>query len=99
MPLPSRYPSPNDEDICFELKRHKGKLTQTAKALGTNSGYVRFRIRENPDVQAAYLESRDMIVDSAEQIIMDALDRGSERVAMFILTTLGKERGYATRTE
>jgi hypothetical protein len=88
-----------DEDVSFELVRHKGKLTPTAKALGVCSSYVRQRIRENPSVMDAYLHARDEIVDSAEQVMMDKLKEGSERAAMYILSTLGKDRGYTERHE
>jgi hypothetical protein len=93
------YIKPTDEEIAHELIRHKGKLSLTAKALAVDSTYVRLRIRENPEVNAAYQHARDMIVDIAEQVILKHLYRDSERAAEFILTTLGKDRGYTSRTE
>lgn len=90
---------PTDEDIAFELHRHRGKLSQTAKALGTHSMIIRQRIRENPEVLDAYLHSRDMLVDMAEEVLYKMLLAGSERAVMYVLSTLGKDRGYTERHE
>lgn len=90
---------PTDEEVSHELIRHKGKLGQTAKALGCQSYYVRWRIRENPDIMNAYLHARDEIVDMAEQVMIDKMKDGSESAARYILSTLGKERGYTERLE
>lgn len=92
-------PKPSDEDVSRELIRHRGRLTLTAKALGVNSVYVRKRIQDNPEVQAAYRHSRDEFVDTAEDVMYSRLKDGSESAAKFVLATLGKDRGYTERTE
>src|SRR4051812_38630357 len=92
-------PKPTDEDICIELMRHGGRLYWTAKALGCSSLYVRQRIRECPQVQEAYRDSKDEVVDLAEQVMYNRLKDGSETAARYILSTLGKDRGYTERTE
>jgi hypothetical protein len=92
-------PKPSDADIAIELRRHRGYLQRTAKALGCTSIYVRRRIAESTEVQEAYRDSRDEMVDLAEDVMHQRLQEGSESAAKFVLATLGKDRGYVERME
>ena len=92
-------PKPSDDEIIKELYRHQGRLHYTAKACGVNSMYIRKRIRESEEVQAAYRGAKDELIDIAENVMLQKLNQGSETAAKYILSTLGKDRGYTERTE
>ena len=56
-------------------------------------------MNRHPHLRQLVDAERDRILDKAEQNIFEAVERGDLRASWFVLRTLGKDRGYAERTE
>jgi len=95
---------PTAAEICASLRRHRGVPSRVAAELGytTTSPIYRF-IKTTPAIRRAYEESRTTLLDDAEGNVFDQVyheDTDTKfRAAKFVLTTLGKERGYTQRSE
>ena len=80
--------------------KHRGILSEVAKEMGLGSAQpVRYHIIRSPTLREVFEESRGKVVDKAEGNIFDAVDRGNLQYSKFIVTTLGKDRGYTERRE
>jgi len=44
-------------------------------------------------------QERESLVDRAESKLMEAVDKGELKAVLFVLETMGKERGWTKRTE
>ena len=60
---------------------------------------VRYHIARNPHLQQVFGDSRDGILDTAEENVFAAVEQGSVDDSWKLLKTLGKNRGYAERKE
>jgi len=52
-----------------------------------------------PEVEEAYLEERQGIVDLAEAKLIEQVKGGNWHAIRWVLATLGKDRGYVERVE
>jgi hypothetical protein len=60
---------------------------------------VQGRIDSDADLKVAADELLQEILDKAEDNIFGAVAKGDVNQSQFVLKTLGKDRGYATRQE
>ena len=89
-----------DTKLANSLQRNKGILTKVAAEVGLGSGAaVRYHISRNPYLQQVFEDSRDVIIDRAEENVFAAVEQGSVDDSWKLLKTLGKNRGYAERKE
>lgn len=79
------------------LHRHKGRVFQMARALGCTSRWVQELLLKWPDLGAEALEYRGELVDVAEQGLAAKVDEGNIAAIIFVLKTLGRDRGYSER--
>ena len=87
------------DSVIVELTRHRGKLARTARALGIQYGVLHRMVSDDETLQDIITSVREDLVDTAEETITKAVAAGSERASIFILSTLGRNRGYAERVE
>lgn len=96
-------PVPADK-IAQHLRDNRGNLSLTCRTLA-DFGFpisrksLKNRIDSSPELREVLDDVRDDILDQAESNVYDdvfAKDPGASR---FVLTTLGKERGWVTRQE
>lgn len=87
------------EQVIEALQKARGIKAVAAKVLGCSRQTVDNYIGRYVTVKAAYQEQRETLVDIAEGKLMKKLDTDEWPAIKFILTTLGKERGYTERTE
>jgi hypothetical protein len=81
-------------DIAAALRATAGIKTAAAKHAGCSVDTIDRYIRDYPTVAAAAQQARSGIVDRAESILVQRLNRGEWDAAKFVLTTLGKDRGW-----
>ena len=76
-----------------------GNVTAAASRLGVNRRTISRWMNRYPHLRQLVDAERDRILDKAEVNIFEAMERGDLRASWFVLRTLGKDRGYAERTE
>ena len=76
-----------------------GILAAAARRLEVSRTAVHKAVKRHPTLQAAVDEARDEIVDLAETRLYEKVHAGHTPSVMFVLSTLGKDRGYVPRQE
>ena len=101
--LEERY---NMAEVIQRLDRFGGLVKPTARSLGCSRSALNEYLNRNPAAKAAARENVETLIDDAELFVADiirgkiACDVKSRlAAAQYILSTVGKSRGYTTRTE
>ena len=81
------------------LRRTQGMVYLAAQALHCSPQTIYNYLARHPSVKAALDTERGTLVDIGETKLYEAVLRGEPWAVMFLLRTLGKSRGYTTRTE
>ena len=89
------------ENILAEaIIANKGVLSKVADTVGMGSAQaVRYHITRSPVLQQVMADSRERIIDTAEDNIFRAVESGDKAYSWKVLQTLGKNRGYTERRE
>jgi len=74
-------------------------VTRAAQIVGVHRRAVTRWLAANPKLREIVEDSRDQLIDTAEHNLFEAAEKGDLAACRFILTTLGKARGYSTRKE
>lgn len=88
------------EQIENALKKTMGNLTRAASYLKQYEKIeitrqaLFYRVSKSKRLQEAQKEARETVVDIAESVVVDELAKRNWKVALSILRTLGKNRGY-----
>jgi hypothetical protein len=107
MPLPTApyderpVSMPLDIEECrTALWLERGNITEAARRIKVSSHRLRRFVEKSPRLMEEQREAQQQLVDKAEDVVYDALsDEDPSRrdtMARFVLTNLGKERGYGT---
>lgn len=77
----------------------KGNVTKAAEVLKISSNRLRQFINNSPRLTNELRETREQILDKAEEVIVEALEQDDDvqrkdSMARFALTNLGANRGY-----
>jgi hypothetical protein len=89
----------SDEEFLEAIRKERGLVSRVADRLGCAVPTVYLRMKNSPEIAAAVVEARTRIVDKAESNVFQRVEDGSIDDSKWILNTIGKDRGYATRTE
>ncbi len=76
-----------------------GILAAAARRLGVSRVAVHKAVNKHPTLKAVVDDSRAEIIDLAEVKLFAAVNAGHLPAVMFVLSTIGKNRGYVTRQE
>jgi transposase len=76
-----------------------GILTAIAERCNVHRKTVAVWRDADPDIAAAIEEERESLVDLAESVIKQSLIDGDAATARYVASTLGKGRGYTTKSE
>ena len=88
------------EDRVIEaLVSTQGNISMGAEKLGVNRRTISRWLVKNPQLRALVSEQRDRLLDKAEENVFEAVMQGDLKMSMFVLRTLGKNRGYTERKE
>lgn len=97
-------PKIDDVRIARALVRYQGNISAAARALAielkmaVSRGYVSKRIDSSAALQGLLEEIRDSLIDEAEAAIFKQVMDGKLEESKFVLTTLGRSRGYTKTT-
>ena len=90
-------------DVVAAALVTQGNLGRMAKLIGRPRAGVDGYVKNNPAVAAFIEDIKQTLVDEAEtQLLLDAATGegvGNSQAAKFVLSTIGKNRGYSTRIE
>ena len=87
------------KQIAHALEAKAGNITQAARALGVTRDALHKRIAKSEELQRLVIASREELVDIAESTIRKNIRKGDVASTIFVLKTLGKNRGYVERQE
>lgn len=88
-----------DAEVASFLVEELGNVTATAKRMGISRRALKDRLDRRPELKELGTDLIDEIVDTAQHNIFKSVVAGDLGESRFILTTLGKDRGFATRVE
>lgn len=86
-------------DVAQALRESHGIIARAARKLGVSREYLFRYISKHPDLQAVRDEARELLLDLAEEGLIDALVKKAPWAIQFTLARLGKDRGYTERVE
>lgn len=81
-------------DIYSALVEARGNRSEAARNLGIRRPILSAKIDANPTLLALCQDLRESITDKAETNIFNEVERGDQSASRFVLSTLGKDRGY-----
>jgi hypothetical protein len=96
MPTQSQY---SDEQIADALRKCRGNLSAGARKLGLKRQKLKERVDRTPDLVAVRMDELETLLDRAEENVYEAVYAGDYKATIFVLRTLGRDRGYCTSTE
>jgi hypothetical protein len=80
--------------VAEALEQTNGHLTRTAQMLGVPRADVRIVIGLRPSLQMAVFQEREKLVDRAELALRRAVKAKRPWAILFVLNTLGRDRGF-----
>ena len=89
----------DEEAVAMRLRDAFGNLSAAAKALNVSRAYLEKRIEASEYLQDVLKNAREQLVDLAEASLLSMITGGHYGATRFALETLGKRRGYTSRTE
>lgn len=88
-----------DADVVAAIRVAQSSLIHIANLLGRNRNRVRDLIYSRPDLKAVFDETRETLLDHVEVSVFTSALNGDGPNQRFLLSTIGKSRGYSTRQE
>jgi len=90
--------------FLIALKELGGNVTKSCEIAGVSSRQTFYNWMEHDElfaaaVKAIQLEVADMMLDVAEDVLKFHLTRLDKDIAKWVLSKLGKQRGYGTKVE
>lgn len=76
-----------------------GIITAIAKKIGCTWHTAQRYITDYPTIQRAWQDERETILDMSEMALFGQVKNGESWAVKYVLSTLGKSRGYTERTE
>lgn len=86
-------------DVIAALVKGSCNLGFAAALLGRNRSRLREYVHANPDMLRFLHDTKDGIIDLIEEKVLGSAMLGDGPNGRFVLSTLGKDRGYTTRVE
>lgn len=83
-----------DQDIVQAIRAANGLLSVAAEKLGCSRRTIELRAKESEEVREAISTAQERELDEAESQLGKAVRAGKAWAIIFILSTLGKKRGF-----
>lgn len=97
---PRRYRRrPSNAAIIEALTESGGVMATAARRLGCHRQRLHEWLGADPALQAAREAALNDLLDQAEQHVFDAVKGGDLKASMFVLRSLGAQRGYRSGLE
>ncbi len=87
------------EQIVAALKRSQGMISVASRQLGCQRQTIYNMMARHPDIEETVSEERDMMLDTAELKLGEAVEKGEQWAICFYLKTQGRKRGYSEKRE
>lgn len=87
------------EKIREAIPGSMGNRAEVARRCGVCWRTIAKYFKENPELQELLEDENEAVLDVAEKSLLELVKDKDFRAIKFVLTTHGKHRGYATRTE
>lgn len=81
------------------MRGSNGNIQRIADIVGQARTTVRQRIRDDPAVQAAYMDEYEGVMALAEDKLFEAIEAGDPWAIKLYLTTKGAAKGYGLKME
>jgi hypothetical protein len=82
------------DEVCFALREEAGLLTRACVRLNcSRNGLAKFIQRHAKALEVLH-DAREALIDDAEAGLRKAVQDGEWRAIMFVLTVLGRKRGF-----
>lgn len=85
--------------VTEKLKQFGGNISATARAHGVARQSVQDFIERYPELVQVLKDARETLVDNAESALSVAVAAQEQWAVKYVLSTLGKDRGYTERHE
>lgn len=92
-------PKLKSEEVESKLRELVGNFAAVARALGVTRQAVSGFVNKRPALKAVAEECRETFVDEVESAIYKEALNGNVTAQIFILKTLGKNRGYVEKQQ
>ena len=89
-----KYPP---EKIIEALRASRGMITTAARRLGCVRQTIYDAIARHPTINEVVAGERELMLDTAERALHEAVERGESWAIKFYLATQGQGRGYIER--
>lgn len=93
-----KIPFPTLDMIELALRMHRGSITDAAEELSVEPPMLRRKINATPSLLKVCKDIKEQQVDKAEQALYDLVDDKNPQATIFVLKTLGKERGFTEKS-
>lgn len=94
-----RKPRYNKRTVLRAIEGSGGIVSAVARRLGCDWATARAYIQRWPETQAAFEAERERILDLAEATLYRAIQEGDAQAAKWVLSRLGRHRGYGDHVE
>jgi hypothetical protein len=95
-PSPKRI---NDDQLRKMLTDSNGNISHVARLLGVSRKAIHAHINANPELQQILDDSRQTMLDEAENALLAAVRDRQGWAVCFTLKTIGQDRGYIERAD
>ena len=85
--------------VAAALLEAHGVVAHAARLLGVTREHLSTYIGKHPDLQQVRDEARERLLDIAEEGLFEAVKKKRPWALQYVLSRLGKNRGYTERTE
>ena len=96
MAVPGDY---TEQEIAFAIIDCGGYISAIAKTLGCKIESIRNAINSNTELKELVYEQREELLDNAERGLVKAVNAGKLEAIKFVLSRLGRNRGYGQKLE
>lgn len=87
------------EQVIAAAKAARGIVSKAARMLDCTRATVYRYVREYREVEQAFEDAREALIDEAEDQLRKKVESGDSASVFFTLKTIGKNRGYTERQE
>ena len=98
---PTRPATPriDDEKLKQALQESNGNISHAARSLGISRNAIHQHVNANPELKQILDDSRQTMLDEAENALLSAVREKRGWAVCFTLKTIGQERGYIERAD
>lgn len=88
-----------DSDLVYAIRFTMGNYSHIARLLGRRRAKVYDAINTNSVIREIFAEVKETLLDDLESGVFRSALEGDGADRRFVLTTIGKNRGYSSRQE